>query len=719
MMTVTRRGGGTVPPQALLLSLLFLWVPILSSSLFPDWSTRNVGLLVWLLALIPPFLLSYYRGWRGASLALAAGMAALAAAQVIVILVGAEPPPPTFLLGLTLVLIIVSMGSGVVASVFHRSLSEAEQMALTDPGTGLANRRHGMIHLQRAFAAADRGASLSVVLFDLDHFKAVNDRYGHATGDAVLRVFAQILRARTRAMHLAVRFGGEEFLVILDGSDRSAAALMAERVLADLRAFEFPCGQVTVSAGLSEYEPGMASPDVLVAAADQALYRAKAQGRDRVMVLDRQGSRPSMPVRVPTNTEAAAPVDGHGELVLVVDDDPAVLRVLARALRQRRYRPIETSDPVHALALARGLNEPIDLVITDLVMPAMSGFRLVEMLMEIQPQIRALYISGYSSDEVRWSGVPGTTRTFLPKPISIDALATAVRMSLETPLPRPDAMVDPQDDSIATNGRVGPAAQGNAVDDPIATDGRLHDRLAATTARLDEAYADLVLRLGWAAEYRDDTTGRHAQRVGTIAGLLARELNVAEALVGHIEQAAILHDIGKIAVPDSILNKPGGLTPTETEIIHRHCVIGAQLLAGSRHPLLQEAERVARSHHERWDGGGYPDGLEGEDIPLSARIVAVADTFDSMTHDRPYRTGTTPARAIAEIRSERGRQFDPGVVDALGRLADRGFLDRPDVIEMAGEWLGEPAPTAPPTAAATGTGYRTARAAAPESPRES
>jgi putative two-component system response regulator len=677
----------SVPPQALLLSLLSLWVPVVSSSVFPHWTSADVGVLIWLLALIPPFLLSYYRGWRGASLALAGGMAAFSLAQVMVTLAGAEPPPVEILLGLALVMIIVSLGSGAISSVLHASLDEAARMALTDSGTGLPNRRHGMLHLQRAFAAADRGAALSVVLFDLDRFKSVNDRFGHQTGDEVLRVFASILSSRTRAMNLAVRFGGEEFMAVMDGADADAAVTMAESVLAKLRSHEFPWGRITVSAGVSEYEPGMASPDVLVAAADQALYRAKARGGDQVTLLARQGVDTGATVEAGPGSRPIA-AEGRGELVLIVDDDPAVLRTLARGLRRRRYQPLEATSPLHALAIARGLDEPIDLVIADIVMPEMSGFRLVEMLLEIQPELRALYISGYARDEIRWSGVPGAVKSFLPKPISLDALTSAVRSSLDAPVVK-RAIAAPAEHVERAGGDSG--------------HGRLQDRLAATSARMEETYTELLHRLAWAAEYRDDVTGRHAERVGTLAGLIARELGLGEAIVGRVEQAATLHDVGKIAVPDSVLNKPDALTPTEAEIMHRHCVVGAHLLAGSRHPLLQEAEKVARWHHERWDGNGYPDGLAGDSIPLAARITAVADTVDSMMDARPYSPASPLAVAVEAVRMGRGTQFDPAVADALVRLAERGELSRHHLDERAGRWLGEP----PAAADVTGTGCRT------------
>ena len=668
-----------VPPQALLLSLLSLWVPVLTSSLFPDWTNADVGILIWLLALIPPFLLSYYRGWRGASVALAAGMAAFAIAQVVVTMLGAAAPGPEIMTGILVVLITVSLGSGVLSSLFHRSLNEAEEMALTDPGTGLPNRRHGMLHLSRAFAAAERGDPLSVIMYDLDKFKRVNDRFGHQKGDEVLQRFADILKKHTRTMNLSVRFGGEEFLTILDGETADDVRVVADRVLGELRKIEWPWGRLTVSAGISEFEEGMASPDVLVAAADQALYRAKSRGGDTVVTLARQGASTDAVVASPE--EPAIDDEGRGELILVVDDDPAVLRTLSRGLMRRRYQPIEASDPLKAVQIVRGLDEPVDLVVTDLVMPEMSGFRMVEMLMEIQPELRALYISGYTSDEVRWSGVPGRVKSFLPKPISLDALTGAVRRILDAPAAAAEA---PTARGAAGNGAEPDAA---AASDP-SSGGSLLDRLEASSARLQEAYGELLLRLAWAAEYRDDVTGEHAERVGRLCGMLARELGLSEEETGQIEMAAPLHDLGKIAVPDSVLHKPDPLTPTEKEIMYRHCVVGADLLAGSRHPLVRAAETIARSHHERWDGDGYPDGLAGTDIPLAARITAVADAFDSLTETRPYRPAVSRDEAMERIIEDRGQHFDPDVVDALVRLYEAGSLETLQKGVLAGEWKG-------------------------------
>jgi putative two-component system response regulator len=182
---------------------------------------------------------------------------------------------------------------------------------------------------------------------------------------------------------------------------------------------------------------------------------------------------------------------------------------------------------------------------------------------------------------------------------------------------------------------------------------------------LADTRSELLHRLARAAEYRDDVTGRHAERVGLLSSQIASELGMAPAEVDLIRRTAPLHDVGKIGVPDAILRKPGGLTPSEYQLIKTHTVIGAQILGGSRHRILQVAAEIAESHHERWDGKGYPRGLKGEDIPLSARIVSVADTFDTIVHMRPYKEALPIEAAIAEIARCAGDQFDPGVAEAF------------------------------------------------------
>jgi response regulator RpfG family c-di-GMP phosphodiesterase len=184
----------------------------------------------------------------------------------------------------------------------------------------------------------------------------------------------------------------------------------------------------------------------------------------------------------------------------------------------------------------------------------------------------------------------------------------------------------------------------------------------------DAACLDMLRRLAMAAEYRDDNTREHTERVGDLAARLARHLGHDDRTVWLVRQAAPLHDLGKIAIPDNVLLKPGKLTSEEFEVVKAHAVLGARVLGGGESDLLQTAERVARSHHERWDGSGYPDGLSADAIPLEARIVHVADVFDVLVHERPYKESWTREAAAEEIRRGAGTQFDPQVVDAFEAL---------------------------------------------------
>ena len=183
-----------------------------------------------------------------------------------------------------------------------------------------------------------------------------------------------------------------------------------------------------------------------------------------------------------------------------------------------------------------------------------------------------------------------------------------------------------------------------------------------------EAELDGLDRLAAAAEYRDDNTWEHTQRVGVVAARLARRLGADETEVELIRRAAPLHDVGKIAVPDTILLKPDRLTDEEFEVIKTHAAVGASILAGSASPLFEVAERIARSHHERWDGGGYPDGLAGDAIPFAGRLVAVADAFDILVHERPYKEEWSVEDAAEEIRRNAGTQFDPEVAEAFDEV---------------------------------------------------
>jgi putative two-component system response regulator len=785
--------------KTLLISLLALAIPVASTAMAPQSTDGGIGLLVWILPLVPAFFLSFRHGWKGASVALAAGMAALALSEFVLAGSRSTGPRTEFALAFIVVLIVVSLGGSWVAASFQVTLERVRDEALIDHGTGLPNRRAATAFLEKSFFAAQRGARVSVVLFDLDRFKAINDGHGHAAGDRVLAAFAQILAHTTRAMNLSARYGGEEFISVVNDSNADGAAVFAERIRA---AFEeaAPVPGATVSAGVAEYEPGMAAPDVLVAAADQALYRAKNGGRNRVEVLGRMGRRAD-PLRAESGTRSG----GRGQRVLVVDDDQPARRGIARGLHRFGYSVLEADSAAEALEIVEGLDDPIDLVVTDIVMPETSGFRLMQMISEIQPEVRAVYVSGYSQDEVDWAGVPGVASGFISKPVLLDDLNRVVAEVLERPAsggapqsapaeragaspgPRPvreEPLLEPalaDIDSALLGDRIvvlnhaqstnpsaheatlrrfgfrnvehaaglsglaaaGPwhlvvadlAVAGGSADNLIelfqgagvalllvagdesqetrvgwmrhglievlprpvdgllvATTARnllrirrlraqlgghrdsLHAAGAARSAEMREWGAELVRRLAQAAEYRDEMTADHAERVGRIAAAIASELGWPRERRDLIEEAAILHDVGKIAVPDAVLRKPDRLTPAEFLIMQEHTTIGANILSGSRNPIMMLAEEIAYTHHERWDGTGYPTGRRGVDIPESGRIVAVADSFDTMIHLRPYRAPLTEDEAVAQLQDQSGNHFDPSVVNAFLRVLGTGGL---------------------------------------------
>jgi cyclic di-GMP phosphodiesterase len=201
----------------------------------------------------------------------------------------------------------------------------------------------------------------------------------------------------------------------------------------------------------------------------------------------------------------------------------------------------------------------------------------------------------------------------------------------------------------------------------IADQAMTGDTLRERTTEQDTARESLSI-LAAIADYHDDDTSQHAERVGITAALIARELELPEAFVRLIRDAAPLHDIGKVGISRRILLKPGKLTPAEWMHMMRHVEMGAQILAPARSPVLRLAAEIARTHHERWDGNGYVAGLAGEEIPLSGRITALADVWDTLTHERPYKPAWSEERARAEIATDSGAHFDPRVVEAFGRI---------------------------------------------------
>jgi putative two-component system response regulator len=288
-----------------------------------------------------------------------------------------------------------------------------------------------------------------------------------------------------------------------------------------------------------------------------------------------------------------------------------------------------------------------DLVCLDLHMSPLDGFGVLEQLASRIPEgsyLPILMLTGDSTDQAKRRALALGARDFLTKPFDTDEAMLRIHNLL---LPRFMHL------ELARHNH------------------RLEHEVAERTRDLEESRLDVLERLVRAAEFRDDATGQHAQRVGLVARRLAERAGLSQPEAELVFRAAPLHDIGKIGIPDSVLLKPGILSPEEFEIMKRHTLVGAEILSGGRTPLMRTAAEIALCHHERWDGGGYPGGLQGAAIPLSARLVALADVFDALTHERPYREAWPLDDVLREMRRQAGMHFDPLLLEHFLELPQR------------------------------------------------
>lgn len=337
--------------------------------------------------------------------------------------------------------------------------------------------------------------------------------------------------------------------------------------------------------------------------------------------------------------------------VLVVDDDPGSRRALERVLRALNYQVEVAQDGVEALAKLR-LN--IDLVVLDAAMPHMDGFAVAEKIRGNPDwfDLPIIMITGLDRREDQLRAIEVGINDFIRKPFDI----TELRL-------RSGWLLKLKEAHDALKGHR--AELERTVEERTAALRIALEDIAEAQRRTYRAHIDTIRRLVLAAEYKDFDTAMHIERIGLYCELLGRALNLAPHRVEILRYAAPMHDVGKIGVPDAILVKAGKLSPEEWKVMQQHTLIGARILSGSPSELLQVGEVIALSHHERWDGKGYPHGRRGEDIPLEGRLCAVADVFDALTTDRPYRTALPTSKALQMMRDERGKHFDPDVLDTF------------------------------------------------------
>lgn len=326
--------------------------------------------------------------------------------------------------------------------------------------------------------------------------------------------------------------------------------------------------------------------------------------------------------------------------LLLVDDNATNIELMEQLLAESGYTSVlSTKDPTGVAHLCEAWQP--DLVLLDLHMPVVSGFDVmaeIRHLMDEPESLPVLVLTADSTPEARHRALALGARDFVTKPIDSRELLLRTNNVLQTRF----LQLQLQEHNASLEAAVRQ---------------RTHD--------LEQARLQSLTLLAAVGEFHDDETYEHTQRVGRLAARVASSLCLPAAIVEDIRLAAPLHDIGKIGVTRQILRKPAPLSEEERSTMKRHTVVGAQILAMGKAPLFDVAATIARSHHERWNGEGYPDRLAGDQIPLAGRITAVADVFDALTHTRPYKPAWDVDRALEFIRSEAGQHFDPKVAEAF------------------------------------------------------
>lgn len=326
--------------------------------------------------------------------------------------------------------------------------------------------------------------------------------------------------------------------------------------------------------------------------------------------------------------------------ILIIDDQDLNISLLERILTKAGFQRLFSSNDSRQIAKLLDEINP-DIILLDLHMPGLDGIEALRFIQEKTGPDNFLPVLMLTADvtaKAKQDGLNAGVNDFLTKPYDRTEVILRIQNLLKMRFLHKQLQ------------------QHNSL---------LEERVLQRTEELQQAKYEILQLFGRAAEYRDDMTGTHTQRVGQLSGRIAKRIGLPEKRVELIRMAAPLHDIGKIGIPDRILLKPGRFEMDEFEIMKTHTSIGASILKDSSFDVLRLAETITRSHHEKWDGSGYPEGLRGENIPVEARIVAIADFYDALTHERPYKKAWSPEEAIAEVKKQSGIHFDPRIVEAF------------------------------------------------------
>jgi diguanylate cyclase (GGDEF)-like protein/putative nucleotidyltransferase with HDIG domain len=666
--------------------------------------------------------------------------------------------------------------------------------ASTDPKTGLLNMRHFNLLMTWEFERATRSDEpFSLLMCDLDYLRNINNTYGHQAGDIVLQGIAEIIRRNTRVSDLAARFGGEEFVILLSNTDSKGAFQLAERLRSQLEQSRFDVGsqsgpiQATLSIGVASFPKDGRTAEVLMRQADLAVYEAKREGRNRVVIAGRKSRElagqwarehllpmPATDISGPRSTPGRfwhfidqvtrSSITGEAEMTSAATIAP---KTATEEHAKGQSQVPQAAKPSPQMLAFIAIIVVVGLVGLWLGLPFASMPWLSVILfagLAILAELLAVDVSNRSKISVSTIVILATAFLYGGIGILVATLPAAISMKIKasSPLHRMlfnfgTVLLSALCANWVFKTLVGSLFNKVSIDWKILTavlagltfyainhlllcsvrglsEGRkpwhiwhaeyrwlwphyavfgalaltialVYDTFGPTsvialmapvaimhlaikqymdhtrgyvselrrmTDQLADSYEATLQALSRALDTRDEETEEHSRRVRRYTELIARRLGVSNQHLKDIARGALLHDIGKIGVPDAILLKPGKLDEEEAALMRKHPEIGYGMIAHI--PFLSRAAQVVLHHHEAYDGSGYPSKLSGENIPLGARIFAVADAFDAMTTDRPYRKALPVATALAEIKRCRGKQFDPQIVDTFLSISPAELL---------------------------------------------
>ena len=479
-----------------------------------------------------------------------------------------------------------------------------------------------------------------VAIMDLDDFKIYNDSCGHQAGDLALEVTAAVIRDCIRQTDILIRYGGDEFLLVLPGIERAAFLAKLDRIREQLHTASVPGYsrlQLSASIGGVITQPGE-TVEQAVSRADKLMYQSKNR---KNMVVTEDNAR--------DGALSAAGREGHSRQSILIVDDSEMNRAILAEILGSDYNILEATNGKECLAMLEQYGTGIALILLDIVMPVMDGFAVLSEMNRSHwiEDIPVIMISSEDADTVVRHAYELGVSDYVSRPFDAGVVYRRVFNTIKL----------------------------------YAKQRRLASLVTSQIKEKEKNTKMMISILSEVVEFRNGESGQHVLHIGTLTQRLLERLtqktdkyDLPPETQELIVMASALHDIGKVAIDDKILNKPGRLTPEEFDLMKTHTVVGANMLDRlgryKNEALVKTAHDICRWHHERWDGRGYPDGLAGDDIPISAQIVSMADVYDALVSKRVYKAAYSPDTAVQMILHGDCGQFNPLLLECLVEIQD-------------------------------------------------